>query len=69
MRDVELFQAVLGLGEPCRVVGSSLAADQRRLGLRIDFERGARFACPECGVAGCGVHDSIECTWRHLDFF
>ncbi len=53
MRDVELFQAALGLSEPWRVVGSSFDASQRRLELRIDFERGARFACPECDAAGC----------------
>jgi transposase len=69
MRDVELFQAALGLGSPWRVVESSFDADQRRLELRIDFERGARFACPECNHAGCEVHDSSEKRWRHLDFF
>ena len=69
MRDVELFQAALGLGEPWRVVGSSFDADRRRLELRIDFERGARFACPEGDHAGCEVHDSAEKRWRHLDFF
>jgi transposase len=69
MRDVELFQAALGLSEPWCVVGSSFDAAQRRLELRIDFERGARFACPQCDVAGCEVHDTTEKTWRHLDFF
>jgi len=69
MRDIELFQAALGLGERWRVVGSSFDADQRRLELRVDFERGARFACPECDAAGCEVHDTHEKRWRHLDFF
>jgi transposase len=69
MRDTELFQAALGLASPWRVVESSFDAGQRRLELRIDFERGARFACPECDVAGCEVHDTSERTWRHLDFF
>lgn len=69
MGDVELFQAALGLGEPWRVVESSFDGDQRRLELRIDFERGARFACPECERAGCEVHDTVEKRWRHLDFF
>lgn len=69
MRDVELFQAALGLVEPWRVVESSFDADRRRLELRIDFERGARFACPECARAGCEVHDASEKSWRHLDFF
>ncbi|MBK9119820.1 MAG: transposase family protein [Phycisphaerales bacterium] len=30
---------------------------------------GSRFACPECGRAGCGAYDSTERTWRHLNFF
>ena len=28
----------------------------------VDFERGARFE-------GCSVHDTVERTWRHLNFF
>ena len=69
MRDVDLFQQALGLGEPWRVVDAVFDADRRRLDLRIDFERGATFACPECDVAGCAVHDTDTKTWRHLDFF
>lgn len=69
MRDIELFQAALGLSEPWRVVGSSFDAARRRLDLRIDFERGARFACPECDLTGCEVHDTAERSWRHLGFF
>ena len=44
-------------------------AGRRRLDLRIDFAKGARFRCPECGVAGCKVHDTELHTWRHLNFF
>jgi transposase len=69
MHDVELFQRALGLQEPWRVVGVEFDAEQRRLDLRLDFAKGARFACPECGREGCEVHDSEEKTWRHLDFF
>ena len=29
---------------------------------------GEYFACPECQVL-CGVHDTIEKRWRHLNFF
>jgi len=41
----------------------------KRLDLRIDFAKGARFACPRCGREDCPVHDTEEKTWRHLDFF
>jgi transposase len=69
MRDVDLFQQALGLVAPWRVVESSFDADQRRLELRIDFERGATFACPQCAAEGCSVKDTKLKTWRHLDFF
>jgi len=69
MPDVDLFQRALGLGEPWRVVGVEFDVALRRLDLRIDFPRGSRFACPECGVAGCAVKDTEAKTWRHLNFF
>jgi transposase len=69
MRDMDLFQRALGLEDPWEVVGVEFDAEQRRLDLRIDFPKGSRFACPECSLAGCEVHDSEEKTWRHLDFF
>jgi len=68
-QDVRLFQAALGLSEPWRVVGVEFDPAGKRLDLRIDFEKGSRFVCPECGRAGCPVHDTEEKTWRHLDFF
>jgi transposase len=69
MRDIDLFQQALGLVAPWRVVDCSFDAGQRRLELRIDFLRGATFACPECAAEGCKVHDTEQKTWRHLDFF
>ena len=69
MRDLELFSQALGLQEPWRVVETNFDAGQRRLDLRLDFEPGARFACPECERPGCEVHDTSEKSWRHLDFF
>ena len=69
MRELELFSRALGLQEPWRVVETSFDAGQRRLDLRLDFEPGARFACPECERPGCEVHDTSEKSWRHLDFF
>jgi len=68
-QDLRLFQAALGLTEPWRVVSVEFDAAAKRLDLRIDFAKGARFVCPECGRADCPVHDTEEKTWRHLDFF
>jgi transposase len=69
MHDVDLFQAALGLEKPWEVVGVEFDTERRRLDLRIDFQKGARFPCPECGRADCPVHDTEPHTWRHLNFF
>ena len=69
MRDTDLFQQALGLAAPWQVVESSFDGERRRLDLRIDFERGARFACPRCAREGCKVKDTELKRWRHLDFF
>jgi transposase len=65
----QLFEKALGLVPPWKVNRSEFDLAQRRLDLFLDFERGARFACPECGAAGRPVHDTEDKVWRHLDFF
>ena len=48
---------------------SEFAVEDGRLDLYVDFPRGSRFACAECGREGYAVHDTKDETWRHLDFF
>jgi transposase len=71
MDGLELFTTALGLGEPWRVTGAEFAEQEGRLDLHVAYRRGARFACPEPGCARqqCRVHDTVDKTWRHLDFF
>ncbi len=69
MQTNELFRIALGLAEPWVVSKIEFSEDQRQLALWLDFPSGSRFACPECGRGGCGVYDSSERTWRHLNFF
>src|SRR5208337_4668162 len=69
MRDTDLFQLALGFQSPWTVTRSEFAAEDGRLDLYVDFRRGSRFACAECGREGCAVHDTKDETWRHLDFF
>ena len=69
MHDLDLFQRALGLEEPWEVADVKFDAGRRRLDLRIDFPKGSRFPCPECGAAGCKVHDTEPHTWRHMNFF
>ena len=69
MQDTDLFQLALGLSLPWTVTRSVFDAVDGRLDLYVDFARGSRFACLQCGREGCAVHDTKEETWRHLDFF
>jgi transposase len=69
MRDTDLFRMALGIEPPWVVTKSEFDAAAKRLDIHLDFAKGSRFACPECGVAGCPAYDSEEKTWRHLNFF
>ncbi len=66
-----MFTAALGLSEPWRVTRSELDIERAQLDLYLGCERGARFACPakDCAHGSCSVHDTVDKTWRHLDFF
>ncbi|MGH3739637.1 MAG: ISL3 family transposase [Micromonosporaceae bacterium] len=69
MDKLGVFQAALGITEPWRVTDAAFDPERGRLDLRIDFPRGARFACPEGDEPACAVHDTEQKSWRHLDFF
>ncbi len=60
----------LGIAPPWRLVGQRLDTDKRpnELHLEVAAERGARFACPDCGRL-CKAHDFAAFSWRHLNFF
>jgi transposase len=68
MTPEELFTAALGLGQQWRVAQCRFEGEPKRLELRLEPVAGKPFECPVC-KAGCGVHDTIERRWRHLDFF
>jgi transposase len=68
-----LFETALGLQPPWHVVEVSfdppkVADGKGLLRLRLDFDPGSRFPCPEC-EASCAVHDTRVYEWRHRDFF
>jgi transposase len=69
MQDRDLFALALGLSKPWYVSSVEFEPEKKRLELRIDFESGGTFPCPECGAAGCKAYDTEERTWRHLNFF
>ena len=65
----ELFRVALGLDKPWQVSKIEFSEAKHQLDLWLDFPSGSRFACPECGRSDCGVYDSTDRTWRHLNFF
>lgn len=69
MATQELFTVALGLRSPWYVKDLGFNAKRKRLDLFIDFNRGSRFQCPDCGQEDCRVYDTRSRTWRHLDFF
>jgi transposase len=69
MSTKELFSTALGLEDPWFVKDIKFDSKKRRLEIILDFSRGSKFFCPECGSQNCPIHDTKERTWRHLDFF
>jgi transposase len=68
MKDTDLLQLALGLNEPWFVEKSDFDMEQKRFDIFLDFKKGSMFTCPECGRSG-KVHDTVEKTWKHLNFF
>jgi len=63
-----LFTSALGLHAPWEVQDVRLDTAKHR----IDFDvlcKKASLACPSCGAAAQPVHDRLQRSWRHLDFF
>jgi len=69
MRDTEIFQLALGLLPPWRVKSSIFDPSLKQLNLLLDYPRGSKFTCSICGISNLSIHDTVEKTWRHLNFF
>ena len=68
MSSEALFSIALGITSPWQVEGIDFSEKNKRLDIKIGFNRGATFACPVCGTAA-PAYDTKEKTWRHLNFF
>lgn len=69
MDQTSLFTAALGLQKPWEVTKVEFDAERGRIDFEVGFRPGSRFACPACGAQAQPVHDTLERTWRHLNFF
>lgn len=67
MRDVDLYQAVLGITAPWKVTRVELGLEAGRVDVYVEHGPKELFPCPECGTPS-PVHDHAPGrTWRHLD--
>jgi transposase len=67
MRDIDLYQQVLGLAEPWSVQRVELDVAQRRVDIWVEHEAGVRWRCPHCEQEFSCYDHVGERTWRHLD--
>ena len=51
------------------MISADFDQTEEQLDIELGFPRGSVFVCPKCGQADLKAHDTIEKTWRHLDFF
>lgn len=68
MNPESLFGVALGITPPWEVEGIEFSKENKRLDIKIGFQRGASFPCPVCG-SPAPAYDTTEKTWRHLNFF
>jgi transposase len=67
MRDIELYQRILGLEEPWSVKSVELNIDEGRVDIHVDHPQGMKWKCPDCERELSCYDHSPERTWRHLD--
>lgn len=65
----QLFATALQISEPLYVKNVDFDPAEGELHIHIDFRKGSKFKCPICGQECLSVHDTVEKTWRHLNFF
>lgn len=59
----------LGIEDPVYISEIVFDPAEGELHIHMDFRRGGRFSCSECGKTELPVHDTVQKTWRHLNFF
>jgi transposase len=63
-----LFSSALGLQPPWVVEDVKLDVPRKRIDFQVSCSA-ALLSCPVCGAASQPVHDRLQRSWRHLDFF
>jgi len=65
MKDIQLYQQILGLEEPWRVESVTLKVKEREIEVRVGYAE-TLWGCPQCGQR-MHLHDHEKRRWRHLD--
>jgi transposase len=63
-----LFTQALGLQAPWVVKKVELDTANKRIDFQVASEA-KRLDCPACAAKNQGIHDRVERSWRHLNFF
>jgi hypothetical protein len=67
MRDVELYQQLLGVVSPWTVGRVELSVEGEWVDIWVEHAPEVRWPCPECGTLLSVYDHSEEREWRHLD--
>ena len=65
MKDVQLYEQILGLEAPWYVQSVTLKPEAKEIEVRVGFQE-TLWGCPTCGQR-MQIHDYEERRWRHLD--
>lgn len=66
MESTNLYERILGLAAPWRVVSVDLDLKSNEVRVRVEHDGVGARLCPECGKA-CPGYDHTQRSWRHLD--
>lgn len=64
----DLFRLALGLEAPWQVNDIVFSKEEGRLDIYLSYAKGSKFSSACCEIS-TGVYDTVERTWRHLNFF
>lgn len=67
MDDRKLYETILGLEEPWRVVEVKIESGLEEVWIYLDVSSEAQLSCPTCGKPARRYDRTEERAWRHLD--
>ena len=65
----DLFQKALNISSPWFIKSIDFNPEDKQLKIHIDFKRGSKFTDSEDPGKSYTAYDTVEKTWRHLNFF